>query len=56
MGEDTMDTDKIMEEELHNMEIAELQSVNNGDPSYFAEHWRETVIVPSHIYSRRNKK
>ena len=40
----------------HNMEIAELQGVNDGNPSYFARHWRDTVVAPSHIYSRRNKK
>lgn len=56
----------------HNMEIAQLKSVNKHDyatyrsmtgmivqeyqPSYFAKHWRETVNAPSHIYSRRNKK
>lgn len=56
----------------HNMEIAELKQVNKHDyvtyrsmtgmivqeyqPSYFAKHWRDTVVVPSHIYSRRNAK
>lgn len=56
----------------HNMEIAELKRVNKHDyakyqtmtgmimleyqPSYFARHWRDTVNVPSHIYSRRDKK
>lgn len=56
----------------HNMEIAELKHVNKHDyatyrsmtgmivqeyqPSYFARHWRDTVVAPSHIYSRRNKK
>ena len=56
----------------HNMEIAELKHVNKHDyaryqtmtgmtmqeylPSYFARHWRDTVSVPTTIYSRRNKK
>lgn len=56
----------------HNMEIADLKHVNKHDyvqyrtmtgmivqeyqPSYFAKHWRDTVNVPTTIYSRRNKK
>lgn len=55
-----------------NMERADIKHVNKHDydtyktmtgmivqeyqPSYFAKHWRDTVNVPTTIYSRRNKK
>lgn len=56
----------------HNMELAGLKHVNKHDysryrtitgmvmqeylQSYFAKHWRDTVNVPTTIYSRRNSK